>query len=390
MDVLLKIAIVLLTSKFCGFLATRIKLPEAFGALLGGILIGPVLGIVSFSEDLQLLANLGVIFLLFLAGLETNFEELKGVGIAPLTIAVGGFSLSLLLGYISAILYGYSSITALFLAGTLMSSSVGLTTSILIEMRKLHTKEGTAILSSAVVDDILGLIALAIIIAISKSGHISLKEISILLLEIGAYFLLSYLLGSPLIRKLLRFAGRIDVPETLTAVAIALTLIFGYLAEEVKIAAITGAYLAGLIMSKTPEAQRVRDKSYTIAFSIFVPAFLVGIGASTNILALSQSGVFALLLFGVALLTKPVGCGVGAMITKRFSFEEALKIGIGMIPRMEVSLVVANTALAEKIFNEAIFTASITMILLTTMVTPILLKWAFSRRPRTEKSKEKD
>ncbi|MBC7332777.1 MAG: cation:proton antiporter, partial [Synergistetes bacterium] len=236
----------------------------------------------------------------------------------------------------------------------------------------------------------LGLIALAIIIAISKSGHISLKEISILLLEIGAYFLLSYLLGSPLIRKLLRFAGRIDVPETLTAVAIALTLIFGYLAEEVKIAAITGAYLAGLIMSKTPEAQRVRDKSYTIAFSIFVPAFLVGIGASTNILALSQSGVFALLLFGVALLTKPVGCGVGAMITKRFSFEEALKIGIGMIPRMEVSLVVANTALAEKIFNEAIFTASITMILLTTMVTPILLKWAFSRRPRTEKSKEKD
>ncbi|MCS7232882.1 MAG: cation:proton antiporter [Synergistetes bacterium] len=379
MDILLKIAIILLIAKFCGYLAIRIKLPEAFGALLGGIIIGPMLGIVSFSEDVSLFGNLGVIFLLFLAGLETNFEELKGVGISPFIIAVGGLALSIALGYLIGILYGYPRITALFLGGVLMSSSVGLTTSVLIEMKKLHTKEGTTILASAVIDDILGLIALAIIIAISKSGHIEVREIVILLAEIIAYFTLSYLLGSSLVKGALKIAGRIDVPEALTAVAIALMLIFSYLAEEVKIASITGAYLAGLIISKTPESQRIKDKVYTIAFSIFIPAFLVGVGANTNINSLIKAGSFTIVFFGIAILTKTLGCGIGALITKRFTLEEALKVGLGMIPRMEVSLVVANSALIGKIFDESIFTASITMILLTTIAAPIFLKWAFSR-----------
>lgn len=379
MDILLKIAIVLLTAKLCGYLATKVKLPEAFGALLGGILIGPIFGIASFSEDLKLLGDLGVIFLLFLAGLETNLEELKRVGIPSFVIALIGVIVPLFLGYWISILYGYSKMTALFLGGTLTATSVGLTTSILIEMKKLHTKEGTAILASAVIDDVLGIIVLAIIIAIKKSGHISLKELSILGGEIVIYFALSYLLGSPLIKRALSLAGRIDIPEALTAISIALTLIFAYLAEEVKIASITGAYLAGLIISKTPEAQRIVSKANTLAFSLFVPVFLVGIGLNTNIFSLSKAGMFTLIYFIIAVLTKILGCGLGALATKRFTFKEALKIGIGMIPRMEVGLVIANMALTEKIFDDSAFTTAVAMTLLTTIITPPLLKWAFSK-----------
>lgn len=379
MDILLKIAIVLLTAKFCGYLATRVKLPEAFGALLGGILIGPILGIVSFSEDLKLLGDLGVILLLFLAGLETNLEELRKVGIPSFIIALSGVIVPLFLGYWISILYGYSKITALFLGGTLTATSVGLTTSILIEMKKLHTKEGTAILASAVIDDVLGIIVLAIIIAIKKSGHVSLKELSIMGGEIGIYFALSYLLGFPLVKRTLSLAGRIEVPEALTAIAVALALIFAYLAEEVKIAAITGAYLAGLIMGKTSESQRIVGKANTLAFSMFVPAFLVGIGVNTNILSLSKAGIFTMIYFIVAVLTKIVGCGVGALVTRKFTFKEALKVGIGMIPRMEVGLVIANMALMEKIFDDSAFATAVAMTLLTTIVTPPLLKWAFSK-----------
>ncbi|MBC7332779.1 MAG: cation:proton antiporter, partial [Synergistetes bacterium] len=255
MDIFLEIALILLIARIGGYLAAKFKLPEAFGALIGGILIGPILGIVEFSSEIKVLGDLGIVFLLFLAGLETNLEELKRVGIPSFIVALAGVIVPLFAGYWFSILYGYSKITSLFLGGTLTATSVGLTTSILMEMKKLHTKEGTAILASAVIDDVLGIMVLAIIIAIKRSGHVSSTELIILSVEILAYLALSYLLGSPLIRETLRLAERAEMPEILTSVTIALVLLLAHLAERVKIAAITGSYLAGLIMSKTTEAR---------------------------------------------------------------------------------------------------------------------------------------
>lgn len=379
MDIFLEIALILLIARIGGYLAAKFKLPEAFGALIGGILIGPILGIVEFSSEIKVLGDLGIVFLLFLAGLETNLEELKRVGIPSFIVALAGVIVPLFAGYWFSILYGYSKITSLFLGGTLTATSVGLTTSILMEMKKLHTKEGTAILASAVIDDVLGIMVLAIIIAIKRSGHVSSTELIILSVEILAYLALSYLLGAPLIRETLRLAERAEMPEILTSVTIALVLLLAHLAERVKIAAITGSYLAGLIMSKTTEARRIENKVSTLAFSLFVPVFLVGIGISTNIASLSKAGAFTLLYSGIAILTKIAGCGGGALLTKAFTPRESLRIGIGMIPRMEVGLVIANMALMENIFDDSAFTTAVTMTLLTTIVTPPLLKWAFSR-----------
>lgn len=379
MDIFLKIAIILLTGRIGGYLAGKFKLPEAFGALLGGIMIGPVLGIVDFSEEIKVLGDLGIVFLLFLAGLETNPEDLRRVGIPSFIVALAGVIVPLSIGYWISRVYGYPKITSLFLGGTLTATSVGLTTSILMEMKKLHTKEGTTVLASAVIDDVLGIMVLAIIIAIKRSGHISSQELLILSLEILAYFSLSYLLGSPLIKEALKLAERAEMPEILTSVTIALALLLAHLAERVQIAAITGAYLAGLIMSKTAEARRIENKISTLAFSLFVPVFLVGIGISTNIASLSKVGTFTLVYSGIAIITKIVGCGGGALLTKAFTLKESLRIGIGMIPRMEVGLVIANMALMENIFNDSAFTTAVTMTMLTTIVTPPLLKWSFSK-----------
>lgn len=377
MDIFLKIAIILVTARVGGYLALRFKLPEAIGALLGGILIGPILGIVEMSEGIRALGSLGVVFLLFLAGLETKFEELRSVGIPSFVVALTGVLLPFSIGYWVSLFYGYSKITALFLGGALTATSVGLTASTLMEMNKLHTKEGTTILAAAVIDDILGIMVLAVIMAIRRGGHVNARELTVFGLEMIAYFSISYLLGSALFRRVLALAERPGIPEFLTSITIALILFMAHLAERVQIASITGAYLAGLLIGETSQARKIEDKLSTLAFSLFVPIFLVGIGASTNILSLSKVGAFTLVYSGIAFLTKVVGCGGGALLTRRFSLKESLRIGIGMVPRMEVGLVIANMALLERVFDDSAFAAAVVMTFLTTIMTPPLLKWVF-------------
>jgi len=378
MTYLINLAIILITAKICGHLATRFALPEALGQILGGIAIGPLLNIVTSSSDIEILSNLGVIFLLFLAGLDTNPEELRRIGKSSFVVALSGVIVPLFSGYFLGLFYGYPKITALFLGGVLTATSVGLTTSILIEMNKLHTKEGTTILAAAVIDDVLGIIVLAILIAIKRSGHISLKELSLLGGEIALYFTLSWFIGSSLVKRIIALSEKIALPETITSVAIAITLILAYFAEEIGIAAITGAYLAGLLLNKTPQAHRIGNKVNAIAYALFVPVFLVSIGINTKLETLSQTGLFTLMYSLVAILTKMVGCGGGALLT-RFKLMEALKVGIGMIPRMEVGLIIANMALAERIFDDSTFTTTVGMTMITTLITPPLLKWAFSK-----------
>ncbi|RLF86934.1 cation:proton antiporter, partial [Thermococci archaeon] len=171
---------------------------------------------------------------------------------------------------------------------------------------------------------------------------------------------------------------RIDLPETLTAFALALTLIFAYIAEQFRIAGITGAYLAGVLIAQTDEAKRISDRIIAISYSLFVPVFLVGIGIKTDIEVLLHAGAFAILYSIIAIIGKVLGCGAGALIAK-FKPKEALRVGVGMIPRMEVALIMANVALTEGVFDKGLFSIPVTMVILTTFITPPLLKWVFSR-----------
>lgn len=381
MDVFITIALMLLVSKTFGFLFTKLKQPSALGEIIGGIVIGPsLLGLVEFNEAIELVSSIGVVLLLFLAGLETDLDEFRKVGIPAFLIAGGGVIIPFISGYWVAIAFGYPKTQALFLGGILTATSVGLTASILMEMKKLRGKEGTAILAAAVVDDILAILLLTVFVALNRTGSISIREIGILFIEVISFFVLSVFIGTPLVKRLMRLSNRINVvmPEAVSSFALAIVLIFAYLAEEVRIAAITGAFLAGLILGQTDEAKRINDKMITIAYSLFIPVFLVVIGVNSDIRIFRHAGKFAIVYSIIAIIGKIAGCGAGAMLSK-FDLKESLRVGIGMIPRMEVALIMANIALSEGVFDRGVFSVSVAMVIVTTILTPPLLKWAFSR-----------
>ncbi|NJE08463.1 cation:proton antiporter [Thermococcus sp. M39] len=379
MDVFLELATILIAAKIFGYLATRIRMPAALGQLVGGIIIGPsILHFVSYSEDVHLISELGIVLLLFLAGLETDVEEFKRVGVPAFLVAIGGVAVPFLFGYASALFFGYSKVQALFLGGVLTATSVGLTASILMEMKKLRGKEGTTILAAAVVDDVLGIIVLTILVALNTKGHVYIDDLLILLGEVAFFFVISILIGTRAIKEALKLSSKIELPETVTAFALSITLIFAYIAEKFQIAGITGAYLAGLIIAQTDEARRITTKTMTIAYSLFVPVFLVSIGIKSDIRILLHAGTFALVYSLVGIFGKIVGCGAGALLAK-FKPKEALRVGVGMIPRMEVALIMANVALTEGVFDQGIFSIPVTMVIITTIITPPLLKWTFAR-----------
>ncbi|MCD6525078.1 MAG: cation:proton antiporter [Thermococcus sp.] len=379
MDVFLELALILIVAKLFGYLAVRLGFPAALGQLIGGILIGPsILGLVGFDEAVKLLADLGVAMLLFLAGLETDVEEFKHVGFPAFIIASLGVLIPFILGYVGALAWGYSKVQAMFLGGILTATSVGLTTSILMEMKKLRTRVGTTILAAAVVDDVLGIIVLTILVGINTRGSVYFKDLLIILGEVVAYFAVGLLAGHPAVKETLKLSERITLPETVTAFAIAIMLIFAYLAEQFQLAGITGAYLAGLLVASTDEAREVDRKFKTIGYSLFIPVFLVSIGIESDVRVLAHAGTFAIIYAILAIVGKIVGCGFGAFVSK-FRPIEALQVGVGMIPRMEVALIMANVGLNEGVFDSGTFSIPVTMVLVTTIVTPFLLKWAFSR-----------
>ena len=379
MDVFLELALILIVAKLFGYISVRLGFPAALGQLIGGIIIGPsLLNLVAFDESVKLLADLGVVMLLFLAGLETDVEEFKHVGVPAFIIASLGVLVPFLLGYLGAMAWGFSSIEAMFLGGVLTATSVGLTTSILMEMKKLRTRVGTTILAAAVVDDVLGIIVLTILVGINTRGSVYMEDLLIILGEAVVSFAIGLFVGHPAVKEALKLSERITLPETITAIAIAIMLVFAYLAEQFQIAGITGAYLAGILVAGTEEAREIDRKFMTLGYSLFIPIFLVSIGIESDVRVLASAGTFAIVYALLAIIGKIVGCGFGAFAS-RFKPVEALQVGVGMIPRMEVALIMANVALNEGVFDSGTFSIPVTMVLITTIVTPFLLKWAFSR-----------
>ena len=379
MDPFLELALILVTAKLSGYLSSRVGLPAAMGQILGGIIIGAsFLDLVAYDEGVRLISDIGVVMLLFLAGLETDIEEFKRVGFPSFVIASLGVVVPFLLGYLLAVEWGYPKMEALFLGGVMTATSVSLTANVLLEMKRLRSKVGSTILAAAVVDDVLGIVILTILVAMSTKGTVSPADVGIILAEVSAFFLLSYLLGRGVVKRVLRSSHRINLPETVTSVAIVIMLLFAYLAERFEIAAITGSYLAGVLVAGSEDAKKITDKMITLGYSLFIPVFLVGVGAETDVRVLLVAGSFTLIYSFLAVIGKVLGCGAGAILTG-FRKLEALQIGVGMIPRMEVGLIMANIGLAEGVLTPESFSIAIAMVLVTTLVTPPLLKVVFSK-----------
>ena len=379
---LLDVALILLSTKVFGLLTRRIEMPQVVGALVAGLLLGPAcFNIVQESEFLDHIAEIGVIVLMFSAGLETDISELKKSGRNSFVIAVIGVLVPLLAGYVLASFFNTEPeafLQNMFIGVILTATSVSISVETLKEMGKLSTPSGNAILGAALIDDILGIVALTIITGMADTS-VQLTEV---MLKIVAFFVLAVIVGIFARKGIEKLFDRYQkVHRRFSILSFAFCLLFAYVAEAYfGVADITGAFIAGLIISGTSRCNYVQMRIETLSYLLISPVFFASIGLKVVLPEMSTSiMIFSVLLLVLAILTKIVGCGMGAKLC-RYENIQSLRIGIGMVSRGEVALIVASKGMKVGLMNEAFFGPIIIMVVLTTVVTPILLKIVFKDR----------
>lgn len=380
---LLRLAVILLCTKLLGILTKRVSLPQVVGALIAGVLLGPAcFGLIGETTFLDQIAELGVIVLMFTAGLETDLDGLKRSGKAAFVIALIGVIVPLAAGFAVACFFNRGEfLQNVFIGVILTATSVSITVETLKELGKLSTRSGNAILGAALIDDVLGIVALTIVTSMAGQG----SGVGIVLLKIVLFFALSLVVGVVL-HKLVQkwFETTANDKRRFLVVAFALCLLYAYVAEDVfGVADITGAYIMGVIFAGTPKVAYLENRFDTLSCMLLSPVFFASIGLKVVLPQMSGAVVlFSVLLILAAVASKVVGCGLGARFCG-YTGKDALRIGVGMISRGEVALIVANKGIASGLMNDAFFGPVVLVVIVTTVITPILLKLVY-------KSKEKD
>ncbi|MCI8282771.1 MAG: cation:proton antiporter [Lachnospiraceae bacterium] len=385
-DYLIYLAIILLGTKLLGMLTRKAHMPQVVGALLAGLLLGPAcLGVIHDTSFLSQVSEIGVIVLMFMAGLETDIQELKRSGKASFIIALLGVAVPLLGGYAAAILCGVGSselsasvfLQRIFIGVILTATSVSISVETLKEMGKVSSKAGTAILGAALIDDILGIIALTMITSMADSS----TNILLVLLKIVGFFLFAVVAGIVFEKIFGAWIRRYPLPNRrFVIISFVFCLTMAYCAEEFfGVADITGAYVAGLVTSLSPKRDVIYHEFDTVSYMLVAPVFFASIGLKVVLDSMSSSIlVFTAVLLVVAVVTKVIGCGLGAKLC-RYSNRESIQIGVGMISRGEVALIVANKGASLGLISDGLYAPIVVIVVFTTIVTPILLKMAFKK-----------
>ena len=384
LSVLKDLAIIVVFAKVFGLIARKLKAPQVVGEIIAGLVVGPsVLGIVKLNQFLDICAGLGVVLLMFSAGLGTNLKQLLHTGVRALLIACSGVLVPLIGGTLLYMgFYGFSAIgtpqffTAVFIGVIMTATSVSITVETLKELGKLKTELGTTILSAAIIDDVIGILVLTFVIGFknpdSNPGFVALSTV--------AFFALSVVLGF-VIYKAFKIIDK-RWPHTRRIPILALALCFGlsYVAEKYfGIADITGAYVAGIILSKLHDSDYIEEKMDINSYMIFGPIFFASIGLKTEISGFTwELLLFSLAFVAVALVSKIIGCGAMSRLCG-FKGRETLKVGVGMMTRGEVALIVAQRGLTEGMIGSQYFTSVILLIIVSSVLTPIILKLLYAR-----------
>ena len=388
---LISIALILLSTKVLGLFSKVVRLPQVVGALLAGIILGPAcLGIVHSTEMLSNLSEIGVIVLMFAAGLETDIDELKRSGKASFLIALIGVLVPLAGG--AAVAYFFNDSTDsnvmlqnIFIGIILTATSVSITVETLKEMGKLSTRAGNAILGAAIIDDILGIIALTVVISMADES----VNIGIVLLKILGFFAFTFVAAVGYHYAFKKWTDNSAVKlRRYVVISFVFCLVLAYCAEVFfGVADITGAFFAGLALSGTKKSEYISKRFDTLSYLLLSPIFFAGIGLKVELPKMNGEIVlFTVLLCVVAALTKVIGCGLGAKICK-YTSNESLQIGVVMISRGDVALIVANKGEAVGLMSDKFFAPVIIMVVFTTVVTPVLLKLVFKDKTSEPETK---
>ncbi|EIJ78355.1 Na(+)/H(+)-K(+) antiporter [Bacillus methanolicus PB1] len=376
---ILQLAIILFASKIAGDVSVRLGQPSVLGKLLIGIILGPsVLGLVTNTDTLAQFSQIGVILLMFIAGLETDIDEFKRTGKASAFVGVGGIIVPLVSGFLSGMILNLTPVQSWFLGLLLSATSVSISVQALKEMNLLKSREGAAILGAAVIDDILVIIALAFLMSLAGEdvnlGTVVLKKLF--------FFAGAILIGWKLVPWFLKKFASIKVTETVISSALIICFVYAFFAEYTGVAAIIGAYIAGVAISLTDFKQEVFEKIETISYSIFVPVFFTFIGITAQFSGIAEKLGLIVLLSILAVLTKLIGASIGAKAAG-FSWNSSFGIGAAMVSRGEVALIIAAIGLETKLLSQDMFTVIVAVILVTTIVTPPMMKWIFNRKMQT-------
>jgi Kef-type K+ transport system membrane component KefB len=398
MSFFLEILVVLLAVKLAGQASRLVGQPSVLGKLLVGVLVGPaMLGWLHPSPVITELSEVGVILLLFLAGLETSLEDFRRSAPAATLVAVGGVVLPFLGGWGTASLWGYPLHTAIFTGVLLVATSVSISAQTLRELGRLKTKPGVTVLAAAVLDDVLGIVVLSVVlgflggdVAGAAAGGHGGDSLPMLLLKMTAFFAVGGFVGWKVLPGLVRRFARFQVGAPLLTAGILVAIAYAYVAEAAGLAGIIGAYLAGLALSSTDFKSRMMHDVEQTAFGFFVPFFFVSVGLTATFKGMSGAFLaFTVVLVVIAVLTKILGCGIGAVLAK-FPVRQAVGIGSGMVARGEVGLIVATLGLERGLLAPELYTAMVVVSLVTTLVTPPLLKLAFRREPEAGPTTDED
>ena len=373
---LLDIGLIILVVKLLEFFTQRIHVPRILASLLSGVLLGPAfLNIVHSTSPIEFLSKIGIIFIMFLAGMETSFKRFLSGTKNFVTIAVLGVIFPVTLGFLYSFVYRADFNLNLFFGIVLVSTSVSITVQSLIDMKKIKTNVGNAILGISFVNDIIGVIFLTLLI---NSANLTMAYLFIMILKIVIFFLIAILIAFIMHNIFQWYEEKFSPNERLPIFSIAIALIFSFFAESFGVSGVIGAYIAGLAIGNTKQANYIKKNVDTLVYMFFAPIFFASIGLNLQTLSLPfDAWLFVLLFAAIAIIGKLLGHVLGAKLCG-YSKTEAVQISLGMATIGEISLVMVEEALRLNIINYEVFSIVVISILIITLISPILFNLSFT------------
>lgn len=379
-QILFDLFLIFLSAKIMGEIFEQLHQPAVIGEILAGIIIGPyVLNLISPSEINEVLAEIGVIILLFTVGLQTGIDEILRVGRRAMLVATLGVIFPFVFGYLYTLFIDHNTIEAMFIGAAMVATSVGITARVLSDLKMIDSEIAKVILAAAVIDDILGMMVLAVVTGAGQ-GTVSYLKIGIVLLEVIGFVLFLIFIGQKLTRQyIVPRVANFRVRNAVFALAIVFCLGLSALASYIEIAAIVGAFMAGMALSEFNYKFQLAAKAESL-FDFLVPFFFVVLGTKVDLSVFGRTEIWvaALLITTFAILGKLIGCGLAAL---KMGFKSAVTVGVGMVPRGEVGMIIAAVGLSSQAISADLYAVVIFMVMVTTVITPPILKKLLLQKP---------
>ncbi|MGK4077979.1 cation:proton antiporter [Ligilactobacillus salivarius] len=383
------LCLVLLTTAFAGSISRRVGMPAVIGQLLVGIILGPaMLGWVTSNNFVHIFSEIGVVILMFMAGLESDLDLLKKYLKPATSVALFGVIAPIILVYLLGRIYNFTNEEAIFLGVTFAATSVSISVEVLKELKKLDTKEGTTILGAAVIDDILAVLILSVLVSIfsdvaqAEGGHTQ-SNLGVGILIQVIYFVGIYLVFRWIAPLLMKISEKLPISSSEILMSLVICLGMAFFADLVGLSAVVGSFFAGVAVAQTPYKQEIDSSIEPIGYAVFIPMFFVSIGLNMTFKGLLTNWLFIVILLVLALLTKWGGCGLGAKMLG-MSWRSGDIIGAGMVSRGEMALIIAQVGYEAHLLSDKFYSSVIIVIILTTIIAPFMLKSAIMRQAKAE------